>query len=95
MAINSCLHLPISNAFPSRKQWLCFCFKSHISNQVPALAFPAAEAARGVLAHFSLFVKELRAQLAQFFAAAMFQLANDWVEWRFVFHGAHLLNQAT
>jgi hypothetical protein len=47
----------------------------------------AAKAARWMLAHFSLFVEELGAQLAEFFTAAVFQLADDRAEWRFIFHG--------
>jgi hypothetical protein len=50
-------------------------------------AFPSAEAARGMLAHFSFFVKKLGAQLAQLFTAAMLQLVDEKKVWRFVFHG--------
>jgi hypothetical protein len=40
-----------------------------------------------MLAHFSFFVEELGAQLAEFFTAAMLQLSDRHNEWRFVFHG--------
>jgi hypothetical protein len=40
-----------------------------------------------VLAHFSLLVEELGAQLAQFLAAAMLELSGGYDEGGFVFHG--------
>jgi hypothetical protein len=40
-----------------------------------------------MLAHLSFLVEELSVQLAEFFTAAMFQLADRYNEWRFVFHG--------
>jgi len=62
-------------------------FSPVINHQSPLSSLPAAKAARWVLAHFSLLVKELGAQLSQLFTAAMLQLADRYKEWRFVFHG--------
>jgi hypothetical protein len=62
-------------------------FSPVTNHQSPLSSLSAAKAARWVLAHFSLFVKELGAQLAQFFAAAVLELSGGYDEGRFVLHG--------